>query len=399
MRILTLSTYPIDTPRHGGQHRLRNIVAAYRGAGCETQSVGILGSDGYPPAIGFLPFPAMGNLRRTIARPFLMEDWAIGQLAATDRATYESLCAMIEGTPDCIHVEQPWMFAFACRYASEASSTRIRLVYGSANVEHALKRKILAGYTDPAEAEASAARVLQCETEAAATADLVVATSQADAAWLAPHARAAVILAPNGVAARTTTHPGVAAANSISGGRRTALYCASAHPPNIFGFYAVFGQGLGCIAGNERIVVAGGAGASIKAHPRFGRTPGLASRYVDAGEVSEDCLQGLLETCHTVVLPITEGGGTNLKTAEALWSGRWVVAMSVAMRGFERYSTARGVQVARDAAEFKAATFGVMRSAPLRLSAPERILRQPLLWDSTLSPLTRAVAALGVGDR
>ena len=30
MKIVTLSTYPFDTPRHGGQHRLANIVAEYK---------------------------------------------------------------------------------------------------------------------------------------------------------------------------------------------------------------------------------------------------------------------------------------------------------------------------------------------------------------------------------
>jgi hypothetical protein len=32
-------------------------------------------------------------------------------------------------------------------------------------------------------------------------------------------------------------------------------------------------------------------------------------------------LEGLLDGAQCIVLPLTQGGGTNLKTAEALWSG------------------------------------------------------------------------------
>ena len=58
MRILTLSTYPIAVPRHGGQQRLNHIVRRYRAAGHQTQAVGVLGGGHYDAEEGFLPFPA-----------------------------------------------------------------------------------------------------------------------------------------------------------------------------------------------------------------------------------------------------------------------------------------------------------------------------------------------------
>ena len=394
MRLLTLSTYPVSTPRHGGQQRLHHIAAAYRRAGFRTQSAGILGGIDYAPEEGFLPYPGAEAMSRQLANPLLMEDWAIGRLAATDEQTYRALRAMIKEVPDCIHVEQPWMFAFARRYAREFPAGRVRLVYGSANVEHELKRRILLGYQRQADADAHSALVLECETEAATGADLLVATSAYDAQWLRSRVTAEVLLAPNGVPERTGTIEGIREANAITGCAKTVLYCASAHQPNIVGFFAMMGRGIGFLAPQERLVVAGGAGPDTRQDPQFARTPGLASHFIAAGEVSEQCLQGLLQTCHAIVLPITQGGGTNLKTAEALWAGRWVIATPVAMRGFEQYGTHRGVHVTADPAEFRIAIRTAMQSAPLHLSAAEQESRRSLLWESTLQALPVRVAAM-----
>jgi glycosyltransferase involved in cell wall biosynthesis len=394
MHVLTLSTYPVALPRHGGQQRLHHIAAAYRAANFTVQSVGVLGSPRYPPEVGFVAFPEIERLSRSLANPLLMEDWAIGRLAATDDELYQSLCAQIDGDPDFIHVEQPWLFAFAETYARERTGNRARLVYGSANVEHELKRRILTGLQRSADADALAELVLACEVEAAAHADLVVATSQSDLNWLRARARAEVILAPNGVPERVTTVHGMMEASEITQHAKYVLYCASDHPPNARGFFDMLERGLGCLAPDQRIVVAGGAGASIMADARFAQTPGLASRYIDAGEVTEECLQGLLEACHAVVLPITQGGGTNLKTAEALWAGRWVVATTVAMRGFEQFSARRGLHVCTDHAGFRAAIRTVMQCPPLRLDAPELRARQSLLWRSTLQLLPERLYAL-----
>jgi hypothetical protein len=394
MRVLTLSTYPIAIPRHGGQQRLHHIVEAYKSAGHHTQSIGILGSKRYEPEDGFLPCPPIEQLNKFIANPFLMEDWSIGQLACKDDAFYRSLSDRIAGVPDLIHVEQPWLFAFAQKYASHFKRGATTIVYGSQNVEHELKRRILSSYIGGTHAEECAELVLQCETEAAARADLVVATSQSDLEWLKRHTSGEVILAPNGVPERPSSVRGIQEANRITLHAKTALYCASAHPPNTRGFFDIFGRGIGFLTPVERIVVAGSAGTGIKADPRFHRTPGLAQHFVDAGEVSEECLQGLLETCHAILLPITQGGGTNLKTAEAIWAGRWVLATPVAMRGFENFSAHRGINICSDPTVFRETTRKVMGSSPLRLSAAERTSRRSVLWESTLQLLMNRSAAL-----
>jgi len=84
MKILTLSTFPFGTPRHGGQHRMSNLVETYRANGHDVRSAGVLGSPLYPPEAGFLPPPSNEQYARYMPNALLMEDWAIGRMAAED---------------------------------------------------------------------------------------------------------------------------------------------------------------------------------------------------------------------------------------------------------------------------------------------------------------------------
>jgi len=300
----------------------------------------------------------------------------------------------IRGTPDLIHVEQPWLFAFARRYVSECADESPTVLYGSQNIEHLLKQAIVAGYLGKEHAREAARLVLECESAAAGDADLVCAASVHDARWLRQFSRREVIIAENGVRRWVSTNGGINEANAMTGHRKYALYCASAHPPNIAGFFELFGRGVGCFAPDERLVVAGSAGPNIGSDARFTGIPGLRDKYISAGEVSDSCLHGLLDVAHVIVLPITYGEGTNLKTAEALWAGHHIVATPTAMRGFEQFSDSQGLVVCTDAASFRRAVRSAMESGPLDLTHDERQRREALTWDRTLVGLVQHVELL-----
>jgi len=393
MKILTLSTFPFGTPRHGGQHRMSNLVETYRASGHDVRSVGVLGSPLYAPEPGFLPTPSNEELRRFLHNTFLMEDWVIGRMAAEDDAYFEQLTSMITESPDLIHVEHPWLFAYARRYV-RSRGLLTAILYGSANVEHILKRTIVESYIGEEHAKVCERLVLACEEDAAAHADLACAVSEGDARWLGTHGASDVVVAANGVRERTVDLHGIDQTNRIVGHHKYALYCASGHPPNIVGFYEMFGRGVGCLSPEERLVVVGSAGSGIRGNSRFGSVPGLSRHFVDAGEVDEQTLQGLIHCAHALILPITQGGGTNLKTAEALWSGRHVVATPKAMRGFEIFIGQAGVSVCDDDIAFRHGVRDRMAAPPLRLDALVRDSRRPVLWSSTLRPLMDRVNTL-----
>ncbi len=377
---------------------MSNLVETYRASGHDVRSAGVRGSPLYPPEAGFLPPPSNEQYARYMPNALLMEDWAIGRMAADDHAWYERLASMIVETPDLIHVELPWLFAFARRYV-RSRGLRAAILYGSENVEHVLKRNIVESYLGKEHAIACERLVLACEEEAAAHAHLSCAVSEDDARWLEAHGASDVVVAANGVRERRVNAQGIEKANEIVNHHKYALYCASAHPPNIVGFYEMFGQGVGCFSPEERMVVAGSAGHAIRADPRFANVPGLARHFVDAGEVDEETLQGIIHCAHALILPITQGGGTNLKTAEALWSGHHVVATPKAMRGFEGFIERAGVSVCDNDISFRHGVRDRMAVPPLRLAGSDRESRRPVLWSSTLRPLVDRLGTLTASTR
>lgn len=394
MNVLTLSTYPIDEPLHGGQHRLFNIVQSYRDAGHHVEVAGVLGSDLYPTSDNFVACPNTGKLSAYIPAKLMLDELAIGELFAKDDVHFKLLCKKIHTPPDLIHIEQPWLFQFAKRYVAQHADRRIKLLYGSQNIEHAMKYDIAKSYIGIEAATTARRKVMQCEIDAIKSADAICCVSQHDLDWTLQQGDYPCLLAPNGVKQRSSTQAGIRDANKVTGQHKFALYCASAHPPNMKGFFDIFGAGLGCIAPDEKIVIAGSAGPSILADPRVEKVAGMRQSCISAGTVSEECLQGLIDTAHAIILPITEGGGTNLKTAEALWSGKHIVATNIAMRGFERFASTTGLVIEAKPVNFMASLRKTMASPPNHLSQSEHDARKAVLWPQTLQHLVSALPTI-----
>lgn len=322
-----------------------------------------------------------------------MDEWAIGELFAKDDFYFKSLCEKITIVPDWIHVEQPWLVQFAHRYAKNFPAGQVKVLYGSQNVEHEMKFDIVKTYLGTKSAEIAQRRTLQCEISAIEIADAICCVSQNDVDWTKSHTQKTCVLAPNGVKRRATTLAGIKEANQIVANRKFAIYCASGHPPNMKGFFDIFGGGLGCISPDEIIVIAGSAGPSIINDKRFNTTAGLKQSCISAGTVTEECLQGLLEIAHAIILPLTQGGGTNLKTAEALWAGKHIVATTTAMRGFDQYLSADGILVTDEPSKFLAGLRDAMAKPPNTLSDAQRDARKSVLWEETLKPLVSFVSS------
>jgi glycosyltransferase involved in cell wall biosynthesis len=393
MNILILCTYPIATPRHGGQIRVRNIVDSYRAAGHSVDVVGVLGSEQYESEEGFLSFPKIDVLTSIIPNPFLMEDYALGCLFASNDAYYRRLCELIRMSPDVIHVEQPWLFGFAKRYIAE-TLLDTKIVYGAQNIEWSLKQAIVSSYMGQDTAREYAEMIKVLELEATKGADQIACVSELDRDWLKSYTKAPIVLAPNGVNPWSVKEDGRHEARAITQGHRYALYCASAHPPNMTGYFDMFSGGFGSLKPDEKLVIAGGGGWAIAADVRVHESPKLAERIMIAGIVSQSCLEALIDDSHCIVLPLTQGGGTNLKTAEALWSGKHIVATSIAMRGFENFIGSPGVQVTNEPSDFKQKIRLAMALPGLILSNAEVEKRRSVLWSTSLKPFMDSIDVL-----
>jgi hypothetical protein len=163
------------------------------------------------------------------------------------------------------------------------------------------------------------------------------------------------------------------------------LFTGSNHAPNIKGFWDCFEGGLGCVPPNAKIVVVGGVGEPLKLHDEFIKHRSLNdSRLETLGVLPDDDLNALKTLCHGIVLPITDGGGSNLKTAEALIAQKFVVATSVSLRGFEEYKNSPGVYVAKNSIEFRRKVLEVFMMEEGAFS--ERKVDE-LLWENLLQPM------------
>ncbi len=93
-----------------------------------------------------------------------------------------------------------------------------------------------------------------------------------------------------------------------------------------------------------------------------------------------------------MILPITYGGGSNLKTPEALLTGHPIIATARAFRGFEAFADMPGVIIAETVDAFSAAMRRVLSG---EVPAPRHDKRlDSLVWDRTLQPIINLVRRL-----
>lgn len=83
---------------------------------------------------------------------------------------------------------------------------------------------------------------------------------------------------------------------------------------------------------------------------------------IPLGEATDDVKNAAFTISSAVVLPVATGGGTNLKTAEALLTGLPIVSTSFAMRGFEKFSKLPYLFLADTATETEAALLSIMQN-------------------------------------
>ncbi|MDI1296264.1 MAG: glycosyltransferase [bacterium] len=394
MKILTLSTYPTEKATHGGQRRLSNIVHVLTSAGHDVRVAGVLGHPSYEKSPYFLNYPGDIIFKQFLERSTLMEDWAISQLMVQNDTFFRALADRIDWNPDLIITEQPWLFDFARKFNKLRLRGKARIYYSSQNIESELKFEIAKRWFGSREAANFQQKILECELTAIRFADGVFCVSQGDLEWTSKNSRKTPILAANGVADGIASFDDIRAANALTGAKPFALYCASGHPPNIDGFFEIFGNGAGCFPPNAKLVVAGGAGEAIQNSPDFQRAGGISSVYLNAGTVDEGMLRGLLATAHIILLPITHGGGTNLKSAEAIWSGRYVVGTQASMRGFEHFADSRGIVIANDGRSFACAIRDFFLKPRLELTVEQREQRRSVLWEETLLSIVKEVSEL-----
>jgi len=397
---LVIAPYPIRKPRHGGQLRTAAICQRFREHGFDVRSIGFYQSEAYRHdelSSGDIAFPSQSPFRLYKGRSIPeLSDFLMSSFATGDEQVFRHIADSIHCPVDAIVVEQPWFYPLAKRLQAEVAFCKQALVvFSSQNIEAPMKQQILEG-ADRIVVEAIQ-DISSLEQEAARNADLSVAVTDEDADVLCAYGAETVLTAPNGI------NPWSADPQLLERWRARLpqapwpLFVASAHPPNYTGFIASVGDALACIPPGSRLVIAGGVGLHLErillASP-WGRLN--ASRLQILGVLDDDDLIAVKHLAHTFLLPIGGGGGSNIKTAEALYSGKPVICTSTALRGFEQFRELPGISVADSPQTFQE----LLRQTLAQDGAPksgrevDRRLRQRLTWAASLAALPERVKNL-----
>lgn len=388
VRILGLGPYPIQTPLHGGQRRVAAFKKYYGRKGLSYTYASIYNTAHYKDFdVGPDDFP----LDESKAEPWLMNlvgDVFAGQQGATDSKTFQHFEDLVERiAPDAVQLEQPFLWPLVKRLRETAVGRKPLLIYSSHNVEAPLKRAILSSCGIAATMRNKiCSEIEEMEAEIAREADLVICVSEADRNHYC-HAlglSSSVVVVSNGV-----DRPQNGIADSIPDalshfdGRPYLMTVGSAHIPNIDGLcHYIIEGGIFFIPPVASLAICGGIAGAIHNHPEYRRyLQANTMRVRFYADISDLELAAIKRNCHGAFLPIRGGGGTNLKTAEALALGRWVVATRTALRGFETFLEADGVVIADSRSDFRQAVRRVLQRPSLELNAASRAARDALYWD------------------
>lgn len=403
-RIVQLTTYPLKSPRHGGQLRCAAIRERYRSAGIEVETIAVMHEAQYragerekndivlPAASAFWNF----DLPRFV-------DFQTGVCLAGEETAYRTFRDCVDRfAPDAIALEQPWLWPAVRRYLDERSAAGAplpRLVYSSQNIEWKLKRDERRANEAPCASHAAEVRKVEAlEIELAARAEMIVACTEEEARELAAmrddaRTPCVFVVASNAIAPFQAEPARLAALKDRHRLDRYPFFVGSAHPPNADGFWTMLEPSLAFLRPDEKIVVAGGVGHFLRDHPAYRAWSGINEpRLLVLGELDRADLSALLYGAAAILLPITTGGGSNLKTAEAIYTGKPVLATKHALRGYGDASQWPTVTVANTPAEFRRDLRAMLDAKTPALPEGYVRIRERVTWDHALASLADAIA-------
>ena len=394
MKILLLATYSIVEPRHGGQLRTRHIFEEYKKAGIDVDYAGIFPEGAYLQHADTdlqLPGDLGGRTLEPYEHPVYDHVWGL-HIASTALARQALLERIRANRYDYIQIDllYVWPLVRQCLAELDSQEHRPGIIYSSQNIEHEMKKQVLSQLGAPQfSVDRYSDEVLALERELAHDADFVFAVSEADRDYLnVIGERSDCVLAKNGTSPSTVSIEATEDWRPVLPADPFAVFISSAHPPNAVGFFSVLGQSLAFLPPDRKIVIAGGVTEVIERSKSYKKWAAINnSRTLRLGVVDDIGIAAMRRFAHVFVLPLTAGGGSNIKTAEALLTGAYVLGTPTAFRGFEAFISEPGVYVESDPAAYRSRLFRLLHSDRLQLSDTALAFRRQVLWESTLAAM------------
>jgi hypothetical protein len=391
--LLVLSTYPIRRPRHGGQLRSAALMNEYNKVFDKVIRTAVFNSTVYSQKeYGRTDIPSPKELTEKIVANPELESWILGNSPTTSNEIREKITQLIlSEKPDVILFEQPFLYLGMEQVLEEAGST-IPLIYSSHNVESHMMKDIFAGQSLEKKYATELAQLQRSERSLTQTAIGTIAVSEEDQEMLNKWGGKNIIIQGNGVNPLKTSklkRLRVRRVMNKLGITSYALFVGSSHRPNIDGFLELVGTRLGYLPPDSMIFLAGDIARGLqpeinKVDPTWGSL--MWARMYNWDKVSDKTLSALIAEATCILLPITNGGGSNLKTAEALYSGKKIVATKLALRGFAEFAQNANIRIGMSSKEFRNALFESLQNETKEISKSSNATHD-VTWEKKLSKL------------
>lgn len=278
----------------------------------------------------------------------------------------------LNGVPDAIVFDHPWMWTEVKKLKKRYPE--VKIIHSSHNIEFRLKSDLLSGLSEDAIEEV--VRFLEdTEIEIAEQSDLVICVTERDAEWFSKNGAKNVVSVNNGTNAFVS---------EVSSSLPYVLVVGSGHPPNIEGTIKYFKDAVDWLPKNTSLIIAGSMGNALKGSLGSEHNESRGTHIIFTGIISDDELNRLVNSANVIALPIPYGGGSNLKTAEALVSGRPVVGTSSAFRGFEGRMNDEYVRVIDIESQFKDS---IIEACRIKIPTVRRKNFDKLTWSGTTQKL------------
>lgn len=398
MNILQLSYYPSNPVGTGGQRRITNLNKLLSSLGHRVTQLAICPKR---DDVSALDIPLNRELDRWIFRSPYDFEIRIAEAVQSDWLFRLSVRKKLRSFGnELVWLEHPFLWPIVQRWLPQ-----IPTIYSSHNVEWLSKLGSLKkqGIFDPRCIEVCRRN----EEDLARKAKFVVCCSEEDRNRFANLNRRLVVI-PNGSDPPKVTDPNAALheigpqLNLFDG--PTFAFVSAYHEPNWFGFIDyVFAPFLRKPPKKKINIVIMGGVASLYENWRLSASLPRNVNVITYSPITENAKNYILLNSTAILLPITHGGGTNLKTAEALLSGAEIIATPMAFRGYERFHRHERVRMATtpdsfcDSIESTADTF-----YPAEGSCLSRVVSKDVYsvcWEQILAKAKPVLSEFIVGNR
>lgn len=384
-RILQLTTFPIDPPDSGGKLRCFKIREALRSKfEVETLSFHVSDLDRiHPWQIDVSLQGCLAEVQHTC-----LLDWGIFPYLFKKPELLEVVASKIKNfKPGILWCEQPYAWELVVwLQRAGVIGPEVQVVYSSHNHESKMKKAIYESVFAEDTFQKNFQKVEALESGMIASCDWALGVLLSDIEVIRDHQPQKYVGHFVNGHSRPVHLDRRSYWNQIfndTPGAINWVHVGSAHPPNINSFMKLLSafrklKSEGRNLPPFRIWVFGSLmyGFSTEIQREFDFL-----KFV--GPSSESDIDSAIIESDGVVLPIWEGGGSNLKTAQALLSGKAVLGSKYAFRGFEEFSKENGVSSFEEAEELLRAL--LVKPANATFARPK--VERAIDWTNVLAPL------------